>query len=170
LEFYEREEPAYAALAAHLRDQIIAGQYRAGDRIPSVAELVRTLEVSREVAEGALATLKREGWTEARPGRGTRIRRRPDSVVRDMTGPDLEVLAIVARLAEQGSPVDEVIESVRTAIPTPERVEELGVPAGLPVLTIRREFWSGGDLVEWTEQVLPGESTELRYRLPTGPR
>jgi DNA-binding GntR family transcriptional regulator len=169
LEFYDREVPAYAALAEHLRDQIITGQYQPGERIPSAAELVRTLEVSREVAEGALATLKAEGWTQAYRGRGTRVRRRPESVVRDMTRPDPEVLAVCARLAEQGSPVDDVIESVKTAIPTPEQVAGLGIPAGLPVILIRREYWSGGDLAEWTEQVLPGESVELRYRLQTGP-
>ncbi len=167
MSFYEREVPAYAALAAHLRAQIISGQLGPGERVPAAATLVRTLEVSGEVAEMALAQLRREGWTEANRGRGTRVRRRPDPVVRDMTRPDPEVLEVARRLAGQGSPVDEVTESVTTRIPTPEEAAELGTPSALPVFVVRREFWSGGDLVEWTEQVLPGESTALRYRLIT---
>jgi GntR family transcriptional regulator len=168
LSFYEQGRDAYAALAEHLRGQIISGQWQPGERVPAVATLVRQYEVSSEVAEMALAQLKREGWTEAHRGRGTRVRRRPDVVVRDMTRPDPAVEGIKARLAAQGSPVDEggVVESVRTKLPTPEEALQLGVPSGLPVLVVRREFWSDGVLVEWDERLLPGEATELRYRLP----
>ncbi|WP_170323426.1 UTRA domain-containing protein [Cryptosporangium phraense] len=130
--------------ADQIRGQILTGQLQPGDEVPAIEEL------------------QREGWTE-----GTRVRRRPDSVVRDLARPIPDVTEVAGRLAAQGSPVDEVIESVRAALPTPEQVATLDVPAGLPVLLVRREFWSDGDLVEWTEFVLPGESTELRYALPT---
>ncbi|MEU9338536.1 FadR/GntR family transcriptional regulator [Streptomyces sp. NPDC048290] len=55
----------------HLRGAIERGEYAIGDKLPSEAELCRTLEVSRPVLREALRALQTLGLTVARTGKGT---------------------------------------------------------------------------------------------------
>ncbi|WP_046592320.1 FadR/GntR family transcriptional regulator [Streptomyces mangrovisoli] len=59
------------AVLAHLRGAIERGDYAVGDKLPSEAELCRTLEVSRPVLREALRALQTMGLTVSRTGRGT---------------------------------------------------------------------------------------------------
>lgn len=62
---------AMEAVLAHLRGAIERGDYAIGDKLPSEAELCRTLEVSRPVLREALRALQTMGLTVSRTGRGT---------------------------------------------------------------------------------------------------
>jgi DNA-binding FadR family transcriptional regulator len=59
------------AVLAYLRGAIERGEYAIGDRLPSEAELCRTLEVSRPVLREALRALQTMGLTVSRTGKGT---------------------------------------------------------------------------------------------------
>lgn len=59
------------AVLAHLRGAIERGEYAIGDKLPSEAELCRTLEVSRPVLREALRALQTMGLTVAKTGKGT---------------------------------------------------------------------------------------------------
>ncbi|MEU0192919.1 FadR/GntR family transcriptional regulator [Streptomyces afghaniensis] len=59
------------AVLAHLRGAIERGDYAIGDKLPSEAELCRTLEVSRPVLREALRALQTMGLTVSRTGKGT---------------------------------------------------------------------------------------------------
>ncbi|MEW2313922.1 FadR/GntR family transcriptional regulator [Streptomyces bauhiniae] len=59
------------AVLGHLRGAIERGEYAIGDKLPSEAELCRTLEVSRPVVREALRALHTMGLTVSRTGRGT---------------------------------------------------------------------------------------------------
>ena len=59
------------AVLAYLRDAIERGDYAIGDKLPSEAELCRTLEVSRPVLREALRALQTMGLTVSRTGKGT---------------------------------------------------------------------------------------------------
>ncbi|MEV5886057.1 FadR/GntR family transcriptional regulator [Streptomyces sp. NPDC052020] len=59
------------AVLGHLRGAIERGEYAIGDKLPSEAELCRTLEVSRPVLREALRALQTMGLTVSRTGRGT---------------------------------------------------------------------------------------------------
>jgi DNA-binding FadR family transcriptional regulator len=59
------------AVLAHLRGAIERGEYAIGDKLPSEAELCRTLEVSRPVLREALRALQTMGLTVSRTGKGT---------------------------------------------------------------------------------------------------
>ena len=63
--------PLGLQLAASVRDQVIAGILRRGDRLPSSRALAADLGVSRSVTEQAYDQLLAEGWVEARRGSGT---------------------------------------------------------------------------------------------------
>jgi DNA-binding FadR family transcriptional regulator len=62
---------AIEAVLGHLRAAIETGAYAVGDKLPSEAELCRTLEVSRPVLREALRALQTMGLTVSRTGRGT---------------------------------------------------------------------------------------------------
>ncbi|MER7486542.1 FadR/GntR family transcriptional regulator [Streptomyces sp. NPDC126497] len=66
-----RRVSAMEAVLAHLRGAIERGAYAIGDKLPSEAELCRTLEVSRPVLREALRALQTMGLTVSRAGRGT---------------------------------------------------------------------------------------------------
>jgi DNA-binding FadR family transcriptional regulator len=59
------------AVLAYLRGAIERGDYAIGDKLPSEAELCRTLEVSRPVLREALRALQTMGLTVSRTGKGT---------------------------------------------------------------------------------------------------
>ena len=66
-----RAAPAYQALRQQLRDQIAAGEYRDGARLPTESELVAQHGVSRQTVRRAFQDLVAEGAVYRVPGRGT---------------------------------------------------------------------------------------------------
>ncbi|MEU6524710.1 FadR/GntR family transcriptional regulator [Streptomyces sp. NPDC046924] len=66
-----RRVSAMEAVLSHLRDAIERGAYAVGDKLPSEAELCRTLGVSRPVLREALRALQTMGLTVSRTGKGT---------------------------------------------------------------------------------------------------
>lgn len=80
---FESNKAIYLQMADRLCDDILAGRYRADERIPSVREYAVTLEVNTNTAVKAYDELAREGIIYNRRGMGyfvsqearTRIRR-----------------------------------------------------------------------------------------------
>ncbi|GAA2368127.1 FadR/GntR family transcriptional regulator [Streptomyces viridochromogenes] len=66
-----RRVSAMEAVLAYLRDAIERGDYAVGDKLPSEAELCRTLEISRPVLREALRALQTMGLTVSKTGKGT---------------------------------------------------------------------------------------------------
>lgn len=67
----EAYEPAYVQLADILRERIADGEFHAGDRLPTEAELIRAYELSPVTVRRAIKILVDEGAVTATPGRGT---------------------------------------------------------------------------------------------------
>jgi len=61
----------YRAIAVVLREWVDCGRYRAGDRFPTEAALVRMFGVSRVTLRRALGELARDGVIESKQGTGT---------------------------------------------------------------------------------------------------
>lgn len=66
-----RGPAAYRELASGLRDAIVGGQYPAGERLPTEAELVARTGLSRQTVRRAFQELVAEGTIYRVPGRGT---------------------------------------------------------------------------------------------------
>ncbi len=66
-----RPLPAYQALREQLREQIAAGRYRDGARLPTESELVSAHGLSRQTVRRAFQDLVAEGVVYRVPGRGT---------------------------------------------------------------------------------------------------
>lgn len=68
------EVPKYRQIADDLRERILAGEYRAGDRLPSETELMQTWTTARGTVRQAFSVLNDEGLTESRKGSGVHVR------------------------------------------------------------------------------------------------
>ena len=68
----DKSSPELAVLA-HLRDQIISGELKAGTKLPSERALGEKLGVSRGYVRKALAKLEHYGLIETMPQRGTLV-------------------------------------------------------------------------------------------------
>jgi GntR family transcriptional regulator len=66
-----RTEPAYQTLRDQIREEIAAGQYRGGARLPTESELVARHGLSRHTVRRAFQDLVAEGVVFRVPGRGT---------------------------------------------------------------------------------------------------
>ena len=81
--------------------------------------------------------------------------------------PDSGPGGIYARIEETGHVLAEFSEEVAARMPTPEERRRLRLPAGTPVLTVRRiAFDSNGVPVELTDTVKAAPSYVLEYRFP----
>lgn len=69
-----RAPPAYQALRESIRDQIAAGTYADGARLPTESELVARHGLSRQTVRRAFQDLVAEGVVYRVPGRGTYAR------------------------------------------------------------------------------------------------
>lgn len=67
----------WTSIAATLTDEIGAGRYRPGDKLPTEAELSRRFGVNRHTVRRALAALAEQGLTHARRGAGVFVAARP---------------------------------------------------------------------------------------------
>jgi len=69
-----RSVPLAARISGQLREEIAAGAWPVGSRIPGEHQLVELLGVSRNTVREALRSLVHAGLLEARPGDGTYVR------------------------------------------------------------------------------------------------
>jgi len=64
-----------------LRDLIVSGRLKPGDRLPTEQVLCRQLNISRSTVREALRVLEAEGWVEVRRGMGSFIVERPVTIL-----------------------------------------------------------------------------------------
>ncbi|MEU4420317.1 GntR family transcriptional regulator [Actinoplanes sp. NPDC024001] len=77
--------PKYMQIANYVRDQILRGDLRPGDEVPSERQIAADWSVARPTAARALEALRQQGFVESRQGAGTfvRDRMRPNRLARE---------------------------------------------------------------------------------------
>ena len=70
--------PPYVQIVEQVRQALLGGMLRPGDRLPTVKEVVRSLAINPNTVLKAYRDLEREGLVEGRQGVGTFVTRRPD--------------------------------------------------------------------------------------------
>lgn len=121
--------PKYLQIAGYIRDQIVRGDLKPGDDVPSERELASTWSVARPTAARALEALRVQGLVESRRGSGTYVREAkavPRARERYERARDLGTMYSPA----------EAVEFLTTAVvPGPQHVAEaLQLPAGSDVI------------------------------------
>ncbi|MBB6476794.1 GntR family transcriptional regulator [Sphaerisporangium rubeum] len=238
------EPPIYRRIADRLRQAILAGDLRDGDRLPGENALMSEYGIARATARQALAVLINEGLAVPKRGSGVYVRRfrpirrhgsrrlsreqwgagraiwdsdaggRPYTVddltitlepaadeakrvldcdevwvrrrrysvdgrpvqlaashfpaplVRDtsIVLPDTGPGGVYARLRDLGHAPAHFTEEVRARMPAPEEAEQLGLPAGTPVIVVcRAAYAAGGTAVELNKMIMDAASYVLQY-------
>jgi GntR family transcriptional regulator len=70
--------PAYVQIVQQVRQALLAGVLRPGDRLPTVKEVVGELAINPNTVLKAYRELEHQGLVEGRQGVGTFVLRRPD--------------------------------------------------------------------------------------------
>jgi GntR family transcriptional regulator len=131
-----------------LRQAIVAGTYLPGSQLPTEAELVEMLGVSRTVVREALRGLEEDGLIMRRHGVGTFVREHAILKNLNINYGTTEMIAS-AGLAPGTSYLN-----VHTVPADEEVAEVLRVPEGSPILTIERVRTADGRPVVYSVDML----------------
>jgi GntR family transcriptional regulator len=139
-------EPPYSQVARGIRERITNGEYRAGDRLPSEAELCALYGVSRMTARRAVALLTRDGVVMTENGKGTFVRA-PE------IGAATFDLGSLRRLVDDDATTVKIREA--RIVPSSPRVSaKLAVDPDSPVVAIKRIVSSDGEAVFYHSEYL----------------
>jgi len=69
--------PLYQQISELLYREIAAGHWRPGEKLPTEAELSKSLQVAVGTLRKALTKLEEDGWLERKQGSGTYVRQQP---------------------------------------------------------------------------------------------
>lgn len=131
-------EPLYLQLKNQLLDDISAGVYTKGQRIPTENELAQTFSVSRITVRKALKELEQEGLLVRRQGKGTFVA--DHSLRRDILhNSSFTEICRSAGLTPGARTIKSVIEDA-----TPSDVAELGIAPDSKVIALERIRYADG--------------------------
>lgn len=156
------DRPVYKQIADTLREQIDAGVYQPGDKLPSELQLLTRAGVSRETARQAIEVLRLEGRVRSQRGRGVFVQEKIRPVV---THNSRRLRREYRQRGMAPREVDEALGSVQLAfdvwelaeVPAPAEVAELlGVPPGQAVFVRRRTVsYRNGPPIQRADSYLP---------------
>ena len=126
------QSPLYQQLMTRLKNDIMAGVYPAGARIPSEQLLCDTYSVSRVTVRKAMLDLVQEGLLVRRQGKGTFVAE--ERIQRDLQ----QITSFSAACRQMGHKATARLISAEMSAATPEDVEKLGVDAESSVVEICR--------------------------------
>jgi GntR family transcriptional regulator len=104
--------PPYAQLVEQVRQALLNGTLRPGDRLPTVKEVVGALAINPNTVLKAYRDLEREGLVEGRQGVGTFVLRRPDGPPPSAQASLLRSLTSWVARAQRAGLADADIESM----------------------------------------------------------
>jgi DNA-binding GntR family transcriptional regulator len=97
--------PPYVQVADVLRSEIEAGDYRPGQKLPSMRDLSERFGVATMTVSSALRVLRDGGFVASTPGRGTFVREREGQ-----EAPDLGIAELAERITSLDATVRDLSE------------------------------------------------------------
>lgn len=146
-------------LADEVRSRIRAGEWAAGDRLPTEAELGAQYEVSRSTVRQALKSLEGQGLVQSLHGKGTYL----SSGSRIHAGMQ-ELRSITATISERGLTPGMRYHHRRLRPATREEQERFALAEGEHVLDIQRRILADGETVAYSYDVLPRWVLPAQFR------
>jgi len=127
-----RRTPAYFHVYSTLRSQILEGDYAVGELLPTEPELEKRFKGSRTTVRRAVEILSREGFVEAKQGRGTEV------LNYNTTQNINEVTSVSETLERKGHVVRPRSIHIDRVQATPRVAKELDIEPGSMVIRIQR--------------------------------
>lgn len=114
--YQNSNEPIYRQIASQLREQILSGQLKAGEALPSIRVLAQNLKISVITTMKAYEELAAEGLVTASKGKGYFVNEQDKQMLAEQHLRQLEdSLTEAIRSARiAGLDVDEICETLRT--------------------------------------------------------
>lgn len=141
--------PQYRLIAADLRHQILAGELKVGDSIPSEQELARRHGVSRMTARHAVSQLVQQGLLRREQGRGTFVT--AHKVVRGLSS----VAGLREDLEREGLSSGARVISLESRPATAEETSRLELRRGRDVWHVVRSRTADGVTIALQVVVIP---------------
>jgi DNA-binding GntR family transcriptional regulator len=136
------------SIADLLRERVVAGEFGAGDRLPSEPELARELGVSRSSLRAAITLLEEDGLVWRRHGSGTYVTDRPP--LRNDLSRNFGVSSMIESMGLEAGSVEESCGPEGAPAPV---ASALGIDVGEQVSVLRRVRTAGGrrvvDVTDW---------------------
>lgn len=129
---YIEKTPEYVRVYNSIRSRILEGDYVIGELLPSEPELEKQYNVSRTTVRRAVEMLSREGFVEAKQGRGTKV------LDFNTTQNINEVSSLSETLARRGYAVYSRNFHIDQIEASPRLARELELEPGEPVVRIQR--------------------------------
>ena len=76
-------KPIYEQITSQIKGMIMSGQLKAGDALPPMRMLAKSLHISVITAQHAYEDLQRDGFIETIPGKGTFVSARNKDFIRE---------------------------------------------------------------------------------------
>ncbi|MGW5684621.1 GntR family transcriptional regulator [Nonomuraea sp. NPDC003754] len=155
-----RPDPPYLQVVAHIRQQIMSGELREGDRVPTGRQIAEEWGVAIATATKVITTLRSEGLVDAAPGRGT--------VVRAATASHSSTdRALAVRRTGRIYPPGEhaKIQSAALVNATDRAADALGIQEGALAICRRRVTYRGDQPVSASVSWFDGRLAEIAPRL-----
>jgi len=154
------DRAVFRQIADHMRDAILRGEVREGDRLPSEAELSRHYGVTKMTVRNALQLLQGEGLVVAQHGRGVFVRHKPP-VIR-LSGDrfarryrEAGMGAFAAETTRLGRTPRQELREIAEIVAPPFVVERLGLRRGAKVVVRRRRMFADNVPMQLADSYVP---------------
>ena len=141
--------PVWSSIAAILADEIGAGHYRPGDKLPTEAELAARFGVNRHTVRHALADMGATGLVRSRRGAGVFVAAEPTLY------PIGRRVRFHQNIRASGRLPEKRVLRIETRPCDAREAEALGLAAGAPVVVYEGLSLAGGVAVAHFESVFP---------------
>ena len=84
------EKPIYAQITEQVKAQILSGELRTGDALPSIRQLAKDLRISVITTKRAYEDLERAGFVHTQPGKGSFVAPQDPALHREETLREVE--------------------------------------------------------------------------------
>lgn len=109
--------PIYMQIIRYIKKQIIKGELKSEDKIPSVRDLADTLSVNPNTVSRAYQELEREGLTETQRGMGTYIvgdDKMKESLKKEIS--ETLIFDFIKEMKDSGFSDKEIINSIKDVL------------------------------------------------------
>ena len=110
---YRDARPIYTQISDGIRDQILSGILRQGDKLPSVRELATQLTINPNTIQRAYRELEMQGWIASVPGKGCFVCGVPGGSNQEIQTLWEEFDKTAARLLALGATRQELLDRLR---------------------------------------------------------